>query len=71
MYHVNAETTFRDIGERTDEGGRRDDYFLQSQKTARVIHNTLGLQKVKNNSISDSVAAGLWAAALKPVKVTE
>ena len=65
MYHVNAETTFRDIGERTDEGGRRDDYFLQSQK------NTLGLQKVKNNSISDSVAAGLWAAALKPVKVTE
>ena len=32
MYHVNAETTFRDIGERTDEGGRRDDYFLQSQK---------------------------------------
>ena len=45
--------------------------FCKARKTARVIHNTLGLQKVKNNSISDSVAAGLWAAALKPVKVTE
>ena len=41
--------------------------FCSSKKVAKVINNTLGLQKVKKSSISVSVASGLAAVVLKPV----
>ena len=41
--------------------------WRSSMKTAKVIMATLGLQKVKNSSMSSSVEAESAAAAAKPL----
>lgn len=67
MNHIDAETAFGHVGQCFYDSLVGDDYFCSSKKVAKVINNTLGLQKVKKSSISVSVASGLAAVVLKPV----